>query len=98
MVYRITILPDAKSDLEDALKFYSEVSPKLAKTFGKRLYESIDRIIEAPVRNPKVRGEYRKLNFRQFPFQLIYRIEKDKIIVIAIAHMKRKQFYWKKRL
>jgi hypothetical protein len=34
---------------------------------------------------------------RRYPYQVVYRIEGDKIVVIATAHAKRKPRYWKDR-
>jgi len=34
----------------------------------------------------------------RFPYGIIYRLEKNTIYIVAIAHFKRRPFYWKERL
>ncbi|GAB1724050.1 MAG: hypothetical protein GDA65_05140 [Nitrospira sp. CR1.1] len=60
-----------------------------------------DRGIEAVSLAPErwtlfVHGTRRYL-FRRFPFQLVYRVVKDSVQVVAIAHGRRRPRYWKLR-
>lgn len=34
---------------------------------------------------------------RRFPYHLIYTVEGDELIVTAVAHHKRRPFYWSRR-
>ncbi|MBS1593957.1 MAG: type II toxin-antitoxin system RelE/ParE family toxin [Bacteroidetes bacterium] len=45
-------------------------------------------------------ADLRKLNFKIFPYSIIYRFdqESNEIIVVAIQHQNRKPFYWKGRI
>jgi plasmid stabilization system protein ParE len=42
------------------------------------------------------RGE-RGLMVRRFPYQLIYYVRSDDIVLVAVAHTKRRPGYWKRR-
>jgi len=33
-----------------------------------------------------------------FPYNVLYAIEKDTIVIVAVAHQKRRPSYWKARL
>jgi len=50
--------------------------------------------------SPYYEENIQKYNTRRFPFSLYYVFEKDldKIIIIAVAHQKRKPGYWKQRI
>jgi hypothetical protein len=35
---------------------------------------------------------------RRFPFGLLYAIETERIVIVAVAHLKRRPGYWKDRI
>jgi hypothetical protein len=35
---------------------------------------------------------------RRFPYGVVYAIRNDEIYLIAVMHLKRRPFYWKKRI
>lgn len=47
---------------------------------------------------PIVEGELRRRLVRRFPFGILYRIDPEEIVIIAIAHLHRKLGYWRKRI
>ena len=61
--------------------------------------KSLQLIEKNPERWPYYEENIHKYNTRRFPFSLYYVFEKDldKIIIIAVAHQKRKPGYWKQR-
>ncbi|MBM3333096.1 type II toxin-antitoxin system RelE/ParE family toxin, partial [Candidatus Sumerlaeota bacterium] len=59
--------------------------------------EGLDRIGEFPLLWPIYEGEYRRCLLKRFPYGLIYRIETERIYVMAVAHLHREPGYWKKR-
>ena len=40
----------------------------------------------------------KRLLMRQFPFSLVFVIEKDEAVVLAVAHHRRRPAYWRPRL
>lgn len=40
------------------------------------------------------RGEVRKCLLHKFPYKVMYSVEEDHILVIAVAHQHRKPDYW----
>jgi toxin ParE2 len=52
------------------------------------------RIAEYPETWSLERGDIRKCLLHKFPYKLLYSIEKDHIIIIAVAHQHRKPEYW----
>ncbi len=51
----------------------------------------------APERYPTYVDDTRRYVFPRFPFNLIYRIETDSILVVAISHQRREPRYWASR-
>jgi len=40
----------------------------------------------------------RRRLIRRFPFGILYRIEPEEIVIVAVAHLLRKPGYWRKRI
>jgi len=68
-----------------------------AKDFVDELFHAVDMIAEAPMRWPKFHKDTRRYVFPRYPFSVIYRIKKDVIEVLAIAHHKKRPGYWSAR-
>jgi hypothetical protein len=48
---------------------------------------------------PRIDGsKLRKAGLRRFPFHVIYRIEPMQIVILAIAHQRRRPAYWAGRV
>lgn len=57
-----------------------------------------DQLLAFPQSGQKIRGGFRRILLNQFPYQLIYRVEGDEIMIYAVAHQSRRPGYWRKRL
>jgi hypothetical protein len=59
-------------------------------------------VIESILRNPTLwrerQGGYRRVNFAIFPYNIIFVVRGQTIVIIAIAHGSRRPKYWKNRL
>jgi len=84
----------AGHELEDAVTFYEVELSGLGMKFKSEVEKSISRIIEHPKAWTVERGEIRKALLHRFPYKILYSIEKDHILIIAIAHHHRKPDYW----
>lgn len=54
-------------------------------------------LAEFPRSGQILRGDFRRILLKRFPYQLIYRIEGNEIVIYAVAHQKRRPGYWRKR-
>jgi hypothetical protein len=43
-------------------------------------------------------GETRRCLLRRFPYGLIYALDQDDILILAVAHTRREPGYWRDRL
>ncbi len=87
----------AKSELEEATAFYELEYKGLEKRFKQEVKKSIKRIIEYPKVYSIERGDIRKCLLHKFPYKILYSVEDNHILVIAIAHLHRKPNYWIER-
>jgi plasmid stabilization system protein ParE len=61
------------------------------------LDDAMERISMHPDRWPRYLHGTRRLLARRFPFAVIYRVTADRVLVVAIAHQKRRPGYWRQR-
>lgn len=95
---QFTFHPAAVAEAEDAVRWYRERSPLAATRFLAELNQVIDSIIDAPQRWPLSERSTRKVKLPCFPFLVIYRESKGAVLILAIAHGRRRPGYWKNRL
>jgi plasmid stabilization system protein ParE len=42
-------------------------------------------------------GQTRRILVARFPYQIVYRLRPTEIVIVAVAHVKRRPGYWKNR-
>ena len=95
---KISFVPEAAKDLDDAVEWYEAERKGLGKSFAKTSDESVLRIARYPFIGTEVKaGVYRSL-VKRYPYALYYAILDDEIMIYAIAHLHRKTFHWSSRL
>jgi len=91
-------LSPAEEEMIEAALFYERRSSQL----GADLLDEIDRAVALLRDHPKlgvsIYEEFRRLLLDRFPFSLIYAIEDNAILIIAVAHQSRRPGYWRKRV
>ena len=83
----------AAKELREALAYYATESDQLAASFRHEINGAIKRIIQFP-KGWTPSGECRACLLNRFPYKIIYSIEPDHILVVAVAHQHRKPDYW----
>ena len=86
--------PEADLELEAAARHYEESSPGLGDDFLDEFEGTLRLVVAAPERWRKIRGENRKLNFRRFPYAIVYCLRGDPIFIVAVMNLYRRPFYW----
>ena len=87
----------ANQELYDATRFYEIESEGLGKRFREEVKKAAKRITAYPEAWSVERGDIRKCLLHNFPYKLLYSIEKDHIFIIAVAHQHRRPNYWVER-
>jgi len=94
---RVEYLPQASRELEDALAWYLERSPRAAESFLREIERAVTIIAEAPGIWPHFEAGARRYILQRFPYNIIYRQIEAGIQVVAVAHQKRRPRYWSSR-
>jgi hypothetical protein len=97
---RILLHADALRELREARAWYTEHA---AKEYGERLLEqvdaSLDAIAAAPASFPRDarRAWARRARIARWPYTLVFTEYDGAIVVLALAHVRRRPGYWAKR-
>ncbi len=94
----IVFLPEAEQEMLEAAKYYESQAAGLGMDYLFEIERAVVAIAEFPMTWPKIEGELRRRLVRKFPFGILYRIEPKEIVVVAVAHLRRKPGYWRERI
>lgn len=99
MKYKIVYRPFVKDDLQNAVNYYKNISPKLAKEFLFRVKEAKNYIFSNPEADDLMYNDVRMHNLYQFPYHIHYYIDQEnkQIVILAVAFSKRENLNFKKR-
>jgi len=93
----VRFLPAARLELRKAVEFYDAQVSGLGDEFA----HAVERTIQQAARNPYHGREVLEGNPRllldRFPYSVVYRTHADTLVVVAVAHQRRKPIYWQSR-
>jgi len=87
---RVRFLTPAQQELDDAVAWYNHQLEGLGQEFLDELDRAIRRAISFPLSCPEIEPEIRRCLIARFPYGLIYGIDGDTIVVVAVAHLHRR--------
>lgn len=90
--------PDAALEFEEQVQYYRARGGRLGDRFASEVRSAIRRILQTPERWRVLEEDVRRCRVRVFPFTVLYTIERDFILIIAVMHDKREPGYWRYRL
>jgi plasmid stabilization system protein ParE len=95
---KIVFLSPAQAELDDAFSWYEEQAVGLGYEFLNELDLALRLVATFPELQPQISKKIRRCLVNRFPYGIYYGIKDDTIVVIAIAHLKRKPAYWITRM
>lgn len=94
---KITFHHEADAEVNESARYYEMRSEGLGFSFLLELETTIDIIAENPEAYQRIGDEVRKKALKRFPYNVIYAVEPDRIRILAVAHQKRRPYYWQSR-
>jgi hypothetical protein len=89
----------AAREYEKAEAWYERRRAGLGDEFATETDRAIDRIAKYPNRWPVCFERFRRVRLRRFPYSLCYHIvDPSRVVVLAVAHARRRPGYWRRRL
>jgi toxin ParE1/3/4 len=94
---RVRLHPEAESEMIKAAAYYETQQADLGKRFLAALQDAINSILINPRLYPVVDLDVRRCLTKVFPFGVLFRVEPDEIVLVAVMHLARHPDYWKHR-
>ncbi len=88
----------AEDELLNEIGYLELRVPGLGRRFYTEVQTAERRIAQFPESAFEVLPGIRKHPLRKFRFSLIYSIEKDGLLILAVAHHRRRPRYWVRRI
>jgi toxin ParE1/3/4 len=95
---RFEFNPEALEEYDQAGNYYAQRESGLDLRFIVCVEDTIELILQDPYRWPPFDEDVRRCLTRVFPYAILYTIEPDFILIVAVAHCSRDPGYWKHRL
>ena len=93
----ISIHETAEIEIIEAADFYDLENPGLGNVFIDEIQRAIEIIAQFPEAGPLILGRVRKKALVKFPYSLFYSTRSNEFRLLAVAHQKRRPFYWSGR-
>jgi len=90
--------PEARLEYREAAVFYETRRSGLGAAFTLEVEAAIHRVLEAPERWRVVEQDVRRCLTHTFPYGILYTIEAESILILAVMHLRRRPGYWRSRL
>ena len=97
MKYRLIIKPEAEADLKEAYSWYEDKRTGLGYDFVLQVDAGLNFIARNPNIHPIEYKGTRKHLVKRFPYKIIYLVQNEQIIVLAVIHGRRSPALIKKR-
>ena len=94
---KVLVSSAAEADFTEALCWYAERSRQAAEKFEAEFEKALATIAAAPHRFPKCDQRHQYYIMGRFSFHIVYRVDGEQVVVIAVAHGSRRPGYWSSR-
>ena len=94
----VNFISVAEREMLEAAEYYEDQSDGLGIAFLCEVHRASRDIARNPRRWPVVRDQTRRRMLRRFPYAILYRINPDEIVGIAVMHLHRRPDYWLDRI
>lgn len=88
----------AEEEVSESMEFYETRDAGLGLRFQDELSRIVRLLRHSPKIGPPVDDKFRSFPLDKFPFTVVYGIESDSLVIVAVAHHSRKPGYWKSRV
>jgi toxin ParE1/3/4 len=97
------LLEPAELERDQAIEWYEGERQGLGLQFFERYETAVQHALRFPesgslVTDRRLVRDVRRHVFDQFPYDLITTVAREQLVVVAVAHHKRRPGYWRKRL
>lgn len=103
MSQQVRLAPEASAELEEAARWYEQRHTGLGLAFLAEVDLTVESVTRWPGAGSPIDGlpedlAVRRSRVGRFPYHVAYLVAGDQIYVLAIAHDRRRPFYWSSRI
>lgn len=85
----------ARAELREAIQFYRDnAGHGIAGSFRNSVASTAERLCEHPEIGLRISHNARRVPLREYPYDMIYRVDASIVIIVALAHQRRRPGYW----
>jgi plasmid stabilization system protein ParE len=88
----------ARADFDESFDWYAERSESAAIGFADALEAAFNKILADPNWFSRTIRGCQYSNLKRYPFRVVFHQEETRILIVAIAHAKRRPYYWRNRV
>jgi plasmid stabilization system protein ParE len=94
----VVFLTPAEEEMLEASAYYEGQARGLGRDFLAEFQRTVNSIVENPRVGRVLRLSIRRRLMRRFPFGILYRVDPNEIVIIAVMHLRRRPGYWRERV
>jgi plasmid stabilization system protein ParE len=94
---RYVFHPEALAEYAEAVQYYAQKRTEVAQAFINAVEDAVYRLRETPTRYTIIDEDVRRCMTDKFPYGILYIIEPDYILILAVMNCSRQPGYWKNR-
>jgi len=97
MSFRLEVRDRASVEFIEGYLWYEQQRDGLGEEFHDEVQAYFDILRQRPTGFSKWRGPYKKINLKRFPYIVVFRFEKNTVIIFSVFHNKRNPAAWGRR-
>lgn len=94
---KVEFLDLARRELDDVFGWYEAQVPGLGYDFLLEFDRAVGRVLAYPQSAAVIRANLRRVVIRRFPYGVIYGVDGERIVIVAVANLHREPHYWIER-
>ena len=93
-----TLHPEAEAEIDATAAVYEAQRRGLGASLIAAIEGAVSFLRTYPEAGAPIGGSYRRVLVRRFPYAVIYRLDPDGAFIVAVAHVRRRPGYWRRRV
>lgn len=94
---RVEFHPEALAEFRAAAEYYEQQQTGLGERFANAVEMAVAHVVAAPTSWRVIEDDIRRCLTKVFPYAVLYSIELDHVLVVAVMHCRREPGYWRNR-
>ncbi|MDP9360218.1 MAG: type II toxin-antitoxin system RelE/ParE family toxin [Acidobacteriota bacterium] len=94
----LVVRDDARRELLEACDYYDDHRRGYGQLFAEAVEHELGLLMEFPSIGKSVGAAVHRRTLSDWPYSIYYRLRDEELIIIAVAHHRRRPGYWRSRL